>query len=179
MNITNLTPIIIACIEKYLEKGLTDKEEIFYKVCDELGVPRPTVRRVARDMRTEMLRKIKILQSEIPLPSDPTESKWRFVKTVEVSMKINQSTVIPVTLNGFGEDRKLNCQNCEKPIRDHDAERAHECLELTSLEIITQNQTQIIEEPKEVTVPALWVINANVVEVSINANIPTALFLLI
>ncbi len=75
MNITNLTPIIIACIEKYLEKGLTDKEEIFYKVCDELGVPRPTVRRVARDMRTEMLRKIKILQSEIPLPSDPTESK--------------------------------------------------------------------------------------------------------
>jgi len=73
MNMTNLTPIIIACIEKYLEKGITDKEEIFRKVCDELGVPRPTVRRIARDMRIEMERKIKILQSEIPLPSDPTE----------------------------------------------------------------------------------------------------------
>ncbi len=70
-------------------------------------------------------------------------------------MKTNQSTVIPVTLNGFGEDKKLNCQNCNEPIRDHDAERAHECLELTSLEIITQNQSQIIEEPKEVTIPAL------------------------
>jgi hypothetical protein len=70
-------------------------------------------------------------------------------------MKINQSTVIPVALNCFGEDKKLNCQNCSKPIRDHDADGAHECLELTSLELITQNQTQIIEEPKEVTVPAL------------------------
>ncbi len=75
MEKTNLTSIVKACIEQYLAKGLTDKEEIFHKVCDELGVPRPTVRRVARDMRTEMLGKIKILQSEIPLPSDPTESK--------------------------------------------------------------------------------------------------------
>jgi hypothetical protein len=45
--------------------GLTNKEEIFHKVVDELGVPRPTVRRIARDMRNEMTRKIRILQSEI------------------------------------------------------------------------------------------------------------------
>jgi hypothetical protein len=31
-----------------------------------LGVPRPTVRRVARDLRNELLQKIKILQSEVP-----------------------------------------------------------------------------------------------------------------
>ena len=31
---------------------------------DRLGVPRPTVRRVARDLRNELLTKIKILQSE-------------------------------------------------------------------------------------------------------------------
>jgi len=67
-------------------------------------------------------------------------------------MKINQSIVIPVVLKGFGEDRKLNCQNCNEPIRDHDAERAHECLELTSLEILSKIQIQIQEEPKEVTV---------------------------
>ena len=70
-------------------------------------------------------------------------------------MKTNQSIVIPVILKGFGEDRKLNCQNCNKPIRNHDAERAHECLELTSLEILTQNQNQIQAEQKEVTLQAL------------------------
>jgi len=70
-------------------------------------------------------------------------------------MKLNQSTVIDAMVNAFGEDNKLDCQNCQKPIRDHDAERAHECLELTSLEILSQNQIQIQEEPKEVTVPAL------------------------
>ena len=57
--------IIIHCIEKYLSMGLTNKEEIFHKVVDELGVPRPIVRRIARDMRKEMTRKIRILQSEI------------------------------------------------------------------------------------------------------------------
>ena len=33
---------------------------------EELGVPRPTVRRVARDLRNELLQKIQILQSETP-----------------------------------------------------------------------------------------------------------------
>jgi len=65
MNTTNMSSIITSCIEKYLDMGLTDKNEIYSKVIDELGVPRPTVRRVARDMRNEMVRKIKILQSEI------------------------------------------------------------------------------------------------------------------
>jgi len=32
-------------------------------------VPRPTVRRVARDLRNELLEKIRILQSEAPTPS--------------------------------------------------------------------------------------------------------------
>jgi len=75
MEKTNLTSIVTACIEQYLAKGLTDKEEIFRKVCDELGVPKPTVRRVAGDLRIEMQKKIKVLQSEIPLPSDPSDSK--------------------------------------------------------------------------------------------------------
>ena len=62
-----MTTIIASCIEKYLDMGLTDKNEIYTKVIDELGVPRPTVRRIARDMRSEMVRKVRILQSEIDI----------------------------------------------------------------------------------------------------------------
>ena len=53
-------------INSLLDKGLTDKQDIYTKVVEELGVPRPTVRRVARDLRNELLQKIQILQSEVP-----------------------------------------------------------------------------------------------------------------
>ena len=66
MNRTNQSTVIKQAINSYLERGLTDKQDIYSKVVDELGVPRPTVRRVARDLRNELLTKIKILQSEIP-----------------------------------------------------------------------------------------------------------------
>lgn len=66
---------IIIEVEKLLNAGLTDKDEIISKVVENLNAPRPTVRRVIRDMRSEMERKIKILQSEIPLPSDPSQSR--------------------------------------------------------------------------------------------------------
>ena len=52
-------------INSYLDQGLTDKQVIYNKVVADLGVPRPTVRRVARDMRNELLERIKILQSSI------------------------------------------------------------------------------------------------------------------
>jgi len=65
MNKTNMTSVIGSCLEKYLNMGLTDKNEIYSKVIEELGVPRPTVRRIARDLRNEMVRKVRILQSEI------------------------------------------------------------------------------------------------------------------
>ena len=69
MNRTNQSSIIKNAINSYLDKGITDKQDIYSKVVDELGVPRPTVRRVARDLRNELLEKIKILQSEIPKPT--------------------------------------------------------------------------------------------------------------
>jgi len=65
-------------------------------------------------------------------------------------MKFHQSIVIDVITMGFGED-KINCQNCSKPIRDHDAETAHECLELTSLEILSQNHS--LETQEQISVP--------------------------
>jgi hypothetical protein len=66
VNRTNQSTVIKQAINTYLEKGLTDKQDIYSKVVEELGVPRPTVRRVARDLRNELLSKIKILQSEVP-----------------------------------------------------------------------------------------------------------------
>lgn len=73
MNRTNQSTVIKQAINSYLERGLTDKQDIYSKVVEELGVPRPTVRRVARDLRNELLVKIKILQSEVP----QTESSAR------------------------------------------------------------------------------------------------------
>jgi len=66
VNRTNQSTVIKQAINSYLEKGLTDKQDIYSKVVEELGVPRPTVRRVARDLRNELLAKIKILQNEVP-----------------------------------------------------------------------------------------------------------------
>ena len=64
MNCTNQSTVIKAAINTLLDNGVTDKQDIYTKVVDELGVPRPTVRRVARDLRNELLEKIQILQSE-------------------------------------------------------------------------------------------------------------------
>ena len=66
LNRTNQSTIIKEAINSHLDKGVTDKQDIYTKVVDELGVPRPTVRRVARDLRTELLQKIQILQSDMP-----------------------------------------------------------------------------------------------------------------
>ena len=64
MNRTNQSTVIKAAINSLLDKGVSDKQDIYTKVVDELGVPRPTVRRVARDLRNELLEKIQILQSD-------------------------------------------------------------------------------------------------------------------
>ena len=64
MNRTNQSTVIKAAINSLLDKGVTDKQDIYTIVVDELGVPRPTVRRVARDLRNELLEKIQILQSD-------------------------------------------------------------------------------------------------------------------
>ncbi len=63
MNRTNQSTVIKEAINSYLDKGLTDKQDIYSKIVNDLGVPRPTVRRVARDLRNELLGKISILQS--------------------------------------------------------------------------------------------------------------------
>ena len=64
MNRTNQSTVIKEAINSLLDEGITDKQDTYSQVVDKLGVPRPTVRRVARDLRNELLTKIKILQSE-------------------------------------------------------------------------------------------------------------------
>ena len=75
MNRTNQSTVIKAAINSCLEKGLTDKQDIYTTVVTELGVPRPTVRRVARDLRNELLEKIHILQSETKSTSETKPSQ--------------------------------------------------------------------------------------------------------
>jgi len=75
VNRTNQSTVIKEAINSYLDKGLTDKQDIYSKVVNDLGVPRPTVRRVARDLRNELLEKIGILQSEAIKSSEPSQEK--------------------------------------------------------------------------------------------------------
>ena len=72
MNRTNQSTVIKEAINSLLDEGITDKQDIYSKVVVNLGVPRPTVRRVARDLRNELLTKIKILQSETQQTTVPT-----------------------------------------------------------------------------------------------------------
>lgn len=58
MNRTNQGTVIKEAISSYLDKGITDKQALYTKVVDDLGVPRPTVRRVARDLKNELLEKV-------------------------------------------------------------------------------------------------------------------------
>ena len=71
MNRTNQSTVIKEAINSFLDDGITDKQDIYSKVVDKLGVPRPTVRRVAGDFRNELLTKIKILQSKTQQTSIP------------------------------------------------------------------------------------------------------------
>lgn len=52
-------------ILKELENGQRNKSQIFTNVVDNLGVPRPMVRRCSRELIAELLDKVKILTSDL------------------------------------------------------------------------------------------------------------------
>ncbi len=60
------TTLIKMILNRCMDNGMNDKTDIYSMVCEETGSPRPTVRRVARDLRNDMTEKIRILQSELP-----------------------------------------------------------------------------------------------------------------
>ena len=76
MNSKNQSSIIKEKINELLSPphNITDKQVIYTKV-QELGFPRPTVRRVAGELRNELLAKIKILQSETQQTTVPLFKK--------------------------------------------------------------------------------------------------------
>jgi len=63
--ITNISELVEIALEKKLDAGMRDKQEIFTQIVEELNVPRPTVRRIARDLRNKYFERIKILQSDV------------------------------------------------------------------------------------------------------------------
>ena len=73
MNSKNQSTIIKEKINELLSPphNITDKQVIYTKI-QELGFPRPTVRRVAGELRNELLAKIKILQPQTQQTTVPT-----------------------------------------------------------------------------------------------------------
>lgn len=52
-------------IGELIDQGLTDKTDIYSKIVEEFNMPRPTVRRIAREYRQQLVERIKILQTEL------------------------------------------------------------------------------------------------------------------
>jgi hypothetical protein len=89
VNRTNQSTVIKKAINSYLDRGVTDKQDIYTKVVDELGVPRPTVRRVTRDLRNELLEKIEALRAK--------SSKSDGTKTLQNKLQEKAEVLRPVT----------------------------------------------------------------------------------
>ena len=65
--------IITGLLDGTIKEGVhMDKQELYTKVVQQTGYPRPTVRRVAAELRNDLLEKIKILQSEAQQTTVPT-----------------------------------------------------------------------------------------------------------
>lgn len=66
---THTEQVVLDCLEFYLNMDYR-KADIYTKVCEETNVPRPTVRRIARDLRQHYQQRISQLQDEIPLTKE-------------------------------------------------------------------------------------------------------------
>lgn len=64
MKRTNTDDAVKRRLEELLSKDLTNKNEIYHIVSNELGVHRVVVRRCARELRQEYQNRIDILQSQ-------------------------------------------------------------------------------------------------------------------
>jgi len=65
MNMTLITQTVKKKIEQLIDIGEKDKQVIYSRIIEDFGLPRPTVRRIARELKEEWANKIKILESDI------------------------------------------------------------------------------------------------------------------
>lgn len=63
MNQTD-TIIIKNRVNELIDSGIKNRFEIYTKIVEEFGTPRPTVRRIVRELKDEMMEKVKVLESE-------------------------------------------------------------------------------------------------------------------
>lgn len=66
--LTKREPMVREIVERLLNEGYNDKQKIIQKTVELTNIPRPTIRRIIRDMRSEMVNKIKILQADYIKP---------------------------------------------------------------------------------------------------------------
>ncbi len=60
--------IVKEIIMSNIKKGVTDKQELYTKVVNETGIPRPTVRRITKLLRDELLCAVEILEQQVQKP---------------------------------------------------------------------------------------------------------------
>ena len=63
---TNQSVTVKELIEDCIKMGMTDKLKIYTKIVNETGTPRSTVRRCAAELKSDYLKKIKILENKEP-----------------------------------------------------------------------------------------------------------------
>ena len=74
---THTEQLIFDSLEYFMNLGCKDKHELYSKVVEYTNTPMPTVRRIARDLRTYYQKRIDFLQNDgllIPVTMD-CESK--------------------------------------------------------------------------------------------------------
>lgn len=99
----NQTKHVKAQINMLLEKGFTDKSEIYTWIVLNSKVPRPTVRRIANAMLQEMIVKAEILNQKV-------KTKLNEIFCANCGKKIGKGIVKkdPKGFNPFG----VYCQKC-------------------------------------------------------------------
>jgi len=121
------TQIVKDKMNLLMDIGERDKKKIFDKIVDETGIPRPTVRRIAGDLKREIKRKIKILTDPETLKriQKKSENPYRFIpesirviwegKTKSDFLKISCSICkIPLAYSLDWYDGKIICGDCKE-----------------------------------------------------------------
>jgi len=63
MNMTLISYAVKQKIDQLIDIGEKDKDVIYNRIIEDFGIPRPTVRRIARELKQDWANKIKVLDS--------------------------------------------------------------------------------------------------------------------